>query len=112
MLCLARNTVDSDEVLLEKNVTGDGEAITVELDASLEDSYYQLVLEAPGKYFRDPKGYSFQVWQSEIVNPTGKLIVFDLIPPEAQAFRPYHGSDGGGGCVGRWVAALHVRGNG
>jgi hypothetical protein len=92
-LCLARNTVDSDEVLLEKNIIGNGEAITVELDASMEDSYYQLVLEAPPKYFRDPKGYFFQVWQSEIVNPTGKSIVFDLIPPEAQTFRPYRDSD-------------------
>jgi hypothetical protein len=94
-LCLAWNTVDSDEVLLEKNITGEGEAITVELSASLEDGYYQLVLEAPPEYFRDPKGYSFQVWESEMRNPTGKSIVFDLIPPEAQTFRPYRDSDEG-----------------
>jgi hypothetical protein len=94
VLSISFELATTDEApLLEKNVTGNGEAVTVELDTSLEDGYYQLVLEAPPEYFRDPKGYYFQVWQSEIVNPTGKSIVFDLIPPEAQAFRPYRDSD-------------------
>jgi hypothetical protein len=83
VLSISFETTTTDEApLLEKNVTGEGEAITVELDASLEDGYYQLLLEAPPKYFRDPKGYFFQVYQSEIVNLTGQSIVFNLIPQE------------------------------
>jgi hypothetical protein len=77
----------AEEVLFEKTIISDGEgSITADIRTSLKDGYYQLLLEAPDKYFRDPKGYFFQVYQSKIVNPTNMSIVFNLIPPP---FEPY-----------------------
>jgi len=77
----------AEEVLFEQTIRSDGEgSITVDICTELEDGYYQLLLEAPDKYFREPKGYCFQVSQSQIVNPTSRSIVFDLVPPP---FEPY-----------------------
>ncbi|OGO22209.1 MAG: hypothetical protein A2144_05145 [Chloroflexi bacterium RBG_16_50_9] len=80
----------SKELFFKRDVISEGKAITVDIAANLEDGYYQLLLEAPDKYFRDPKGYFFMVSQSQIVNPTGRNVVFDLLPqPEglwAEAF--------------------------
>ena len=77
----------AEEVLFEQTIRSDGEgSITVDICTSLKDGYYQLLLEAPDKYFRDPKGYSFQVYQSKIVNPYGRSIVFDLIPPPSEPY--------------------------
>ena len=77
----------AEEALFEQTIRSDGEgSITVDIRTSLKDGYYQLLLEAPDKYFREPKGYCFQVSQSQIVNPTSRSIVFDLIPPP---FEPY-----------------------
>lgn len=81
------------EVLFEQTIRSDGGAITADIRTNLKDGYYQLLLEAPDKYFRDPKGYFFQVYQSKIVNPTNRSIVFNLIPPSAQTLRPYRESD-------------------
>ena len=81
------------EVLFEQTIRSDGGAITADIRTNLKDSYYQLLLEAPDKYLRDPKGYCFQVYQSKIVNPTNMSIVFNLIPPSAQTLRPYRESD-------------------
>ena len=84
----------AEEVLFEQTIRSDGEgSITVDICTSLKDGNYQLLLEAPDKYFREPKGYCFQVSQSQIVNPTSRPIVFNLIPPSAQTFRPYRESD-------------------
>lgn len=84
----------AEEVLFEQTIRSDGEgSITVDIRTSLKDGNYQLLLEAPDKYFREPKGYCFQVSQSQIVNPTSRPIVFNLIPPSAQTFRPYRESD-------------------
>jgi len=77
----------TEEVLFEQTIRSDGEgSITVDICTSLKDGNYQLLLEAPDKYFRDPKGYCFQVSQSKIWNPNGRSIVFDLVPPP---FEPY-----------------------
>jgi hypothetical protein len=73
----------AEGVLLEQNIESSGKSITLDLRTSLKDGYYQLLLEAPPKYFRDPKGYFFQVSQSEIVNPSSRPIVFDLMSPSA-----------------------------
>jgi len=71
----------SEELFFKRDIISDGQkAITVDIAASLEDGYYQLLLEAPDKYFREPKGYFFMVSQSQIVNPTGRNVVFDLLP--------------------------------
>jgi len=71
----------SEELFFKHDVISDGKkAITVDIAASLEDGYYQLLLEAPDKYFREPKGYFFMVSQSQIVNPTGRNVIFNLLP--------------------------------
>jgi len=71
----------SEELFFKRDVISDGKkAITVDIAANLEDGYYQLLLEAPDKYFRDPKGYFFMVSQSQIVNPTGMEVIFNLLP--------------------------------
>lgn len=72
-----------EKPLFQQTIRSDGErSLTVEITTSLKDGYYQLLLEAPGKYFREPKGYLFAVNQSQIVNPVGRSIIFDLIPQE------------------------------
>ena len=58
------------------------------LPVALEDGYYQLLLESPDKYFREPRGYSFMVYQSRIVNPMSYVIEFRLIPPEDREYEP------------------------
>ena len=70
----------SKELFFKRDVISEGKAITVDIAANLEDDYYQLLLEASDKYFRDPKGYFFMVSQSQIVNPTGMEVVFNLLP--------------------------------
>jgi len=71
----------SEELFFKRDVISDGQkAITVDIAANLEDGYYQLLLEAPDKYFREPKGYFFMVSQSQIVNPTGRKVIFNLLP--------------------------------
>jgi len=71
----------SEEFFFKRDVISDGKkATTVDIAANLEDGYYQLLLEAPDKYFRDPKGYFFMVSQSQIINPTGMKVIFNLLP--------------------------------
>jgi len=80
--------------IFKQTVRSDGErSITVDIGTNLKDGYYLLLLEAPDKYFREPKGYLFQVYQSEIVNPMERTIVFDLIPPLARSYKPYRESE-------------------
>lgn len=67
--------------LSRQTIKSDGErSLTVEITTSLEDGYYLLLLEAPDKYFREPKGYLFMVSKSKIVNPTGIKVIFNLLP--------------------------------
>jgi len=74
----------SEELFFKRDVRSDGEkAITVDIATNLKDGYYQLLLEAPDKYFREPKGYFFMVSQSQIVNPTGMKVIFNLLPQPA-----------------------------
>ena len=43
----------TDELFFKRTVVSEGQkAITVDITANLTDGYYQLLLEAPGKYFR------------------------------------------------------------
>lgn len=79
-----------EPLLAVHTVLGDGTAgQTIVMSTTLKDGYYQIILQAPDKYFRDPKGYLFQIYQSKIVNPSGRPIAFNLIPPENQKFHPY-----------------------
>jgi len=74
----------SEELFFQRDVISDSKkAITVDIAANLEDGYYQLLLEAPEKYFREPKGYFFMVSQSQTVNPTGRKVIFNLRPQPA-----------------------------
>jgi hypothetical protein len=81
----------SKELFFERDVISDGEkSITVDIAANLKDGYYQLLLEAPDKYFRDPKGYFFMTSQSQIINPTGRSVIFNLLPqPEGPVTEAY-----------------------
>jgi hypothetical protein len=76
-------TATDEKPFFMETVKSNGEgSLTVDIGTSLKDGFYQLLLEAPDKYFREPKGYSFAVHQSKIVNPTGKSVIFSLLPKE------------------------------
>lgn len=76
-------TTTDEKPFFMETVKSDGEgSLTVDVGTSLKDGYYQLLLEAPDKYFREPKGYLFAVHQSQIVNPTGMSVIFSLLSKE------------------------------
>lgn len=80
--------------ILSKSVLSNGEAvILVDISSPLQDGYYQLILRAPDKYFRRPKGYFFMVSKSVLVNPLGHSIVFEIVPPEKQQLRTFREAD-------------------
>jgi len=81
-LLIGTETADLEvqNALFEYQIIGTGESIQKDIVPVLEDGYYLLSLKAPDHYFREPKGYSFSVHDSAIVNPTGKAITFDLKP--------------------------------
>jgi hypothetical protein len=81
-LLIGQETPDLEvqNALFEYPIIGTGESIKKDMVADLEDGYYLLSLKAPDHYFREPKGYSFSVHDSVIVNPTGKTTTFDLKP--------------------------------
>jgi hypothetical protein len=66
-----------------------GAAQEIEISPNLEDGRYLLAVDAPEKYFREPRGYLFMVYQSSVVNPVGHAIRFKLVPPEARDYEPY-----------------------
>lgn len=72
--------LEVQNALFEYQINGTGESIYKDMAPVLEDGLYLLLLKAPDHYFREPKGYSFSVHDSAIVNPTGKAITFDLKP--------------------------------
>lgn len=63
-----------------RQVPGTGASIREVIAPVLEDGHYLLLLEAPGQYFREPRGYAFNVYNAVLVNPTGRTIVFNLKP--------------------------------
>lgn len=90
VLSLSPSTDPAAKPLLQQSVTGDGGSLTTEITAGLKDGSYLLLLEAPEKYFRDPKGYLFAVTQSQILNPTGRNVIFNLLPqPESLVAEAY-----------------------
>ncbi|MBI4284966.1 MAG: hypothetical protein HY670_03575 [Chloroflexi bacterium] len=96
-LTLSSDTLAADKgSLVQKSVDGHGHPIIVEISAVLPDDNYLLLLEAAEKYFRDPKGYLFTVYDSQILNPAGTPVIFDLIPPSARNYEPYRESDTSG----------------
>lgn len=72
--------LEIEKPLFEYQIQGTGASLTEDIAPILEDGYYLLLLEAPHQYFREPKGYSFMVRDSIIINPTGKAITFKLGP--------------------------------
>jgi hypothetical protein len=68
-----------------------GAAQEVEINPTLEDGPYLLAVDAPDKYFREPRGYLFRVYQGAVLNAVGHSIQFKLIPPEARDYEPYRG---------------------
>jgi hypothetical protein len=81
-LLIGTETADLEvqNALFEYQINGTGESIHKDMSPVLEDGMYLLSLKAPDHYFREPKGYSFSVHDSAIVNPTGKAITFYLKP--------------------------------
>ncbi len=73
-------SLDIESALFEYQIKGTGGSLTEDITPILEDGYHLLLLEAPGQYFREPKGYLFNVRDSVVVNPTGKPITFALEP--------------------------------
>jgi hypothetical protein len=64
---------------LEKTIVKNGtENATVDMSCSLEDGYYQMLLTTSDKYFCEPKGYFFMVYQSQMVNPCKRSALFTL----------------------------------
>jgi hypothetical protein len=74
-------SLEIDIPLLSHPLHGTDTSLTVDIYPILHDGYYLLLLEAPQKYHRYPKGYAFMVNNSAVVNPTGKAITFSLAPP-------------------------------
>lgn len=62
-------------------ILGGNTPLTINMNVTLADGYYLMLLDAPGKYFREPRGYAFMVNDLAIVNPTGRDISFKLVPP-------------------------------
>ncbi len=59
-LSLSPGIDPAEKPLFQQTIRSDGErSLTVEITTSLKDGGYLLLLEAPEKYFRDPKGYLF-----------------------------------------------------
>ena len=77
---LETGTLKIENTLFEYPVQGTGESFIKTISPALEDGYYLLLLDAPGQYFRNPKGYDFMVHDSKIVNPTNRAIAFKLEP--------------------------------
>ena len=90
-ISLSPGTDPAGKPLLKQTIKSDGErSLTVKITTSLEDGYYLLLLETPDKYFREPKGYLFMVSKSEIVNPTDRKVIFNLLPqPEGLVAEAY-----------------------
>jgi len=74
-------TPEVENPLFEGQIAGTGAVITEDITVALEDGYYVLLLRARDHYFRDPKGYMFVVRNSTVVNPTGRVLTFNLKPP-------------------------------
>lgn len=91
---LSLSSKSTELTIIEQAIEGKGDrSLTARISTKLKDGYYLLLLKTSNKYFRDPKGYSFEVYNSKIVNPTDHTVTFDLIPPSEQNFRPYRESD-------------------
>lgn len=81
ILSLSPGIDPAGKPILRQTLRSDGErSLTVKITTSLKDGYYLLLLETPDKYFREPKGYLFAVSQSQIVNPIGRNVIFNLLP--------------------------------
>lgn len=66
-------------------VRNGGRTITV---TEIPDGFYELMVDAPAHYFRDPAGYLFQVKNGQIVRRPGFVFQFHLVPPSEQGLPP------------------------
>ncbi len=67
-----------ESTILEYRIQGTGTSLTKSITPDLEDGYYLVELEVPGKYTVGVRAYSFTVSDSVVVNPTGKAVTFEL----------------------------------
>lgn len=56
--------------------------------ADIPDGSYKLIVDAPADYFREPRGYLFQVSGGQIVRYPGHSFHFRLTPPSDQDMPP------------------------
>lgn len=81
-----------ENTILEYRIQGTGASLTKSITPDLEDGYYLMELEVPGKYTVGVRAYSFTVSDSVVVNPTGKAVTFELglqsDPSPPSALRP------------------------
>ncbi len=73
-------SLDIESALFEYQIQGTGDVLTANISPTLEDGNYLLLLDTPGKYFREPKGYFFDILNSAIINPRSRTITFNLEP--------------------------------
>jgi len=82
---------DADSLLSSSLISEGSEEIATNMSSKLADGYYQIQIKAPDKYFREPKAWLFMVSGGKLINPNGKSVVFQLIPPGDQIFQPHRG---------------------
>jgi hypothetical protein len=54
---------------------------------------YKLVISAPPQYFRNPKGYLFQVFEGGMISTSRESLHFELISPSEQELPPCRDRD-------------------
>lgn len=83
---------EPESALLSQPVEGEGDVpATLQLPVPAKDGRYQLILEAPDEYFREPKGYFFTVRDSVVINAAGGSLLFTLISSQGRDYQPYRG---------------------
>ena len=78
--------LSSSSVRLPQKSVSNGE-FKIEIPG-IPDGYYELRIEAPELYFRDPKSYLFRVEDQHILHKPNHRFVFNLIPPSQQVLPP------------------------
>lgn len=71
-------SLEIQDTLSEYSIQGTGTDLTKTITPNLEDGYYLIELDVPGKYAVGVRAYSFMVRDSVIVNPTGRAATFEL----------------------------------
>lgn len=78
---------EAAQALAEQEISNGQNTLSTDF-LNLPDGSYSLVIDVSPTYFREPKGYHFQMIEGEMVANPDLLLTFDLIPPSAQEFPP------------------------